>query len=930
MRKLVLAGLLFVVGGASATHLRTAVINVERVSCANLTFKIKLTVYTDLISNTPVSGTLSFGDGQSVAVVPTLGPNLAPGIGVATFAVTHTYATISNFKINYFTGDRNSAILNMFEPWDAKFDVYVLITAASIQNCNRYITLSILPFDKACSGVTFTHNSGASDPDFDSISYEMTIPFKDATLPVDGYVSPVAAVFYTNFNQGNEAKNGPPSLVIDGLSGTITWNAPGRVGEYNIAFKILEWRRNASTGLPELMSTTIRDMQITVEACPNKRPDIIIPEDLCVVAGTIIDKKIIGVDPDNDNVKIEFVSDAFTVSFQPPTLTPSLVEFRPSNPADTVQFHWQTDCLHVREQAYQIVIKITDSPHSGTTLVTFKTWKIKIIAPMPVWKNVSLDLVNRKAILKWEPYSCSNAQFIQVWRKVGHYTYNPGQCDAGLPKYLGYELIGEVNSADTIFTDNNSTMGLVDGALYCYRLVAAFVLPAGGKSYVTIEQCVGPILTDAPVITHVSVESTDTDLGAIRVSWRSPFDIDDVLFPKPYQYHVYRGDGFSAEAGLLKVGEVMDTTFLNTNLNTSDSVYNYRIVIYSKPDGYPNFIAVDTSFAASSVRLNAASGEGKIELTWMTTVPWSNTIEGSPFHYVYRGSKDETQLTFLAKADVTENGFVFADETVDPKEYYCYTVMTRGTYGNPLVDTLRNFSQRVCLYPKNDLLPCQPILTVATTNCDDFLQAADCQVEFKNNLTWAIPDQSGCRIDIVGYKVYAASTIKGEFVLIQEAFTETNFVEFGLTSFARCYKITSVDMQGLESEASEIACNDNCPYFDLPNVFTPGNMDGCNDTFRAFNSFGIEDQPCLTAPKSLCLQFVNAVQFKVYDRWGKEVYSSSTANGLPPSIEWKGLNNKGNELESGVYYYWAAVDFNVLDESKKYKALKGWVHLVRE
>ena len=428
MRRFVLVGLLFAMGTASAVHLRTAVINVERVSCSNLTFRIKLTVYTTTVNHV-VDGQLSFGDGIQVSVFnpsPTLVPDVGPNVARAVFEFTHTYAQVGDYKINFFTGDRNESILNMSVPGDAKFDVFVLITAASIQNCDRYPILTILPFDRACPGILFTHNSGATDADSDSLSYELTVPFKDPSMPVDGYLSPADVKFYTNFSQGNEAKNGPPSLIIDGLSGTITWDAPGLVGQYNIAFKILEWKtNNSTTGIPQLMSTTIRDMQITVEDCPNRRPQLIIPEDLCVVAGTVIDKKILGFDPDDDVVKIELVSEVFALAVLTPTLTPATVGFRISNPVDTVKFHWQTDCLHVRDQAYQIVIKITDSPNTGVSLVTFKTWRIKIIAPTPVWKNISLDLVNRKAILEWEPYSCSNAQFIQVWRKVGHYTYNP-------------------------------------------------------------------------------------------------------------------------------------------------------------------------------------------------------------------------------------------------------------------------------------------------------------------------------------------------------------------------------------------------------------------------------------------------------------------------------------------------------------------------
>jgi flagellar hook assembly protein FlgD len=478
----------------------------------------------------------------------------------------------------------------------------------------------------------------------------------------------------------------------------------------------------------------------------------------------------------------------------------------------------------------------------------------------------------------------------------------------------------------TTFTDNNSSAGLVTGALYCYRLVAVFTLPAGGKSYVTTEQCLGPIITDAPVITHVSVEETDKAEGVIRVSWRSPFDIDKTLFPEPYQYHVYRGNGFTSSEQIFKVGEVVnDTSFQDHSRNTVDSVYNYRLVIYSKPDGYSEFIPVDTSSAASSTRLMAASGDAKIQIDWSAVVPWSNIIDGSPYHYIFRGSKNDADLTFLAKADVTEKGFVWEDESVNPNEYYCYTIMTRGSYGNPAIDTLRNYSHRVCLYPKNDLPPCVPIVAIEQTNCDDFLNSTECDIKFKNNLSWIFNEESGCRIDIVSYNVYSGDNID-DLELSQTDITVQSYEDSHLPSFAKCYKVASVDSQGHESELSETVCNDNCAFYDLPNVFTPEVRDGCNDTFRAVKNFAVEDSQCGSVS---CLHFIQDVSINVYDRWGKEVYSSRVFEGLPLNIDWNGTGNDGDKLGSGVYYYWIEVEFDVLEVSKKFQTIKGWVHLVR-
>jgi hypothetical protein len=59
------------------------------------------------------------------------------------------------------------------------------------------------------------------------------------------------------------------------------------------------------------------------------------------------------------------------------------------------------------------------------------------------------------------------------------------------------------------------------------------------------------------------------------------------------------------------------------------------------------------------------------------------------------------------------------------------------------------------------------------------------------------------------------------------------------------------------------------------------------------------------------------------------VYSSRVFEGLPLNIDWNGTGNDGDKLEGGVYYYWIEVEFDVLDVSKKFQTIKGWVHLVR-
>ena len=97
--------------------------------------------------------------------------------------------------------------------------------------------------------------------------------------------------------------------------------------------------------------------------------------------------------------------------------------------------------------------------------------------------------------------------------------------------------------------DDNMGEGLASGSKYCYRILALFPLPEGGTSYVSEEKCV-IINADAPIITNVSVKSTDIANGEININWIPPFELDTLLFPEPYSYKVSRYEGYNQNNNL--------------------------------------------------------------------------------------------------------------------------------------------------------------------------------------------------------------------------------------------------------------------------------------------------------------------------------------------------------------------------------------------
>jgi gliding motility-associated-like protein len=326
------------------------------------------------------------------------------------------------------------------------------------------------------------------------------------------------------------------------------------------------------------------------------------------------------------------------------------------------------------------------------------------------------------------------------------------------------------------------------------------------------------------------------------------------------------------------------------------------------------------------VRLSAIPGVGKIELAWRDSVPWSNVVPTKPRHLIYRGV-DENSLLLFDSVDVSEEGQVYVDNSVNNTSFYFYRIKTRGSYGNPAIKIQENYSQIVSLYPTNNFVVCAPIVSIVKTDCSLFQQTAPCgQKVYSNSLSWTPVLSNGCRIDISGYNIYAQDD-NGDFQKIASNVLTTFFEENDLPSFARCYRVSAVDSRGQEGALSEIVCNDNCPYFELPNIFTP-NQDGCNDFFSTVSGTEVLASCNSGTTSSIaCSRFIRAVTFKVYNRWGKEVYSFQSGDGKPTSIDWNGRGLNGNLLDPATYYYVADVSFDVRDPAVQTKRVKGWINL---
>jgi len=881
---------------ANATHLRAGQITAERISNTSLTYRITITIYMDRGQGNADSPFLNifFGDGNSAEVRRVSEEFIGNSTSRNIYVIEHTYPAPQAYKIFFTEENRNAGVLNMVNSVDTPFSVSTILLIDPFLGLNDTPVLLADPIDLACVGQRFTHNPAPFDPDGDSLSFKLSIPEQAENTVVNGYVSPAAPSF-----GGTTETGGTPFFRIDPFTGTLTWDSPAIAGEYNIAFEVEEWRNGVKIG------SVIRDMQIIVLDCRNRRPRLILPKDTCVEANSELLATIRVQDPDNNSVTLTAESGILEDNFN------VKANFGQTPGAPSGDFRWQPGCNNIREQPYRVVFKAEDNPpNPEPPLVDIQAWRIIVVGPKP--QNLTATGVGRSITLNWDNYNqiCDNASEIIIWRKEGCSSWKPGACDVGVPAGLGYREIGRVPANQTTFTD---TQGLKKGLRYSYRISAVFPAPSGGESKASHEVCLSLPL-DIPLMTNVTVDRTDAANGQITVKWtRAP----EGNPANVYRYDLYHFVGLKGEDSTRTDSTQLltltsDTSFVHQGINTLDTGHTYRVLAYIDNAGTPVFD--DYSELASNVDLTAVSAPSSIRLNWSYDVPWANVK-----HLIYRQTSPNGSFQLIDSLPQSSSNKLeyfdlgtFQNRKLDTDSTYCYYILTVGTYDNPLInilnpDSLANLSQIACAQPTDTTAPCPPVLAIDSINCETFTD----QSLIQNRLTWSpvINPAIGCDNDIVSYRLYFRPTIEGDFTLLTTLdASQLSFIHDNITSLAGCYYVTALDRLDNESEPSNIVCQDNCTYYELPNIITPNN-DGKNDVFRPFPT-----------PR-----FVESVKFKVHNRWGTLVFEKND----DILLNWDGTSNSGEDLPAGMYYYSAEVKFITLDPNNSIQKLKGWIKLLR-
>jgi gliding motility-associated-like protein len=334
--------------------------------------------------------------------------------------------------------------------------------------------------------------------------------------------------------------------------------------------------------------------------------------------------------------------------------------------------------------------------------------------------------------------------------------------------------------------------------------------------------------------------------------------------------------------------QLTDTGFVSTNLNTLNLPYTYRI------DFYSNGLLKGSSHTASSVYLSTSPKDNKVNLSWKELVPWTNYN-----YFIYKETIPNSSVFVLLDSTINTT---YIDTGLVNGQTYCYKIISVGQYSDvALPRPLFNSSEIKCETPIDRIPPCQPTFSVVG-DCDNLI----------NTLSWTNPNLY-CTDDAAKYNVYFARTKEDSLALIYSTpdlttttYTHTDFYD-GVPSIAGCYAVTTIDSVGNESVIVTKICVDNCPIYELPNVFTP-NEDQRNDYFTPLVPY----------------RYVKNIEMKIYDRWGLLMFQTSN-----PHIWWNGLNEYTNlPCTEGTYYYVCTVNEIRVDGIKPL-VLKGFIQLIR-
>jgi len=818
------------------------------------------------------------------------------------YQTTYTFKGPGDYKVWMDDPDRMAGINNIVASVSVYYYMYAIIRVLppSYLPPNTGISSVLITNPPVCQygcvGGCYTYNPGAYIPDLppgvaDSIGYSLGPCLE--LINSNDQLSVGIATGYRN-----------PGATID-ASGTLKW-CPNNIvdtGRWNFAIIMTTYIRvyiplDGSYHM-EPVDTTEMELEVIINS--TCFPPTVTSIDTCVTAGTNLHITYTAKTSNVNDISPLFI----TVSGQPFQESPPAILSNITPPLHIMHpvLNWQTTCDEVSNAPYEVVIEATEKMiQQGTDDSAFYsgygTSRITVVAPEPQ----HLTAINKgtTVCLSWQPNNCPQDTIYNIYRRKGCTTWKHQYCETGVPSYTGYDLIATVHGV-TSYCDSNGGAGLSPGVSYAYIVDAALPPTNGAQSYASNDTCL-TIKLGVPLIENVSVTKTNPLNGEIYIRWMKPIadaaDLDTTVYPPPYTYLLERASGMNGKKFSIihtytspHFNTALDSTFSDTGIDTKDSSYTYKIDFYYGTGSLNRFVG--SSGNASSIYLRLEREDKSMNLGWAASVPWTNDT-----FYVYRQDPPPALPTYHRVGKTTKT--TYTDTALHNGSTYCYYVESYSEYTGaakvpkPLFDS----SETICGTPEDTIAPCPPPLLV-TANC----------VLYNDSLIWNNPNRECPKANrVVGYQIYYTPFENGDMHIIDTIDNprDTVFVNSHLTSVAGCYAVVAVDSAG-QTSSLNTQCVDNCPIYELPNVFTP-NGDGKNDIFTPLASF----------------RFIQGIDINIYNRWGQVVYHTTN-----PNINWNGnVDNSGGACPDGTYYYIGSVN-EIRVTGIVSIPLKGFIQLIR-
>lgn len=368
-----------------ATHAMGTDITYQWVS--GETYEFTLTFYRDCLGSTaPSSVTLNINspsacgstasvtlsqNGAGVEVSPlcptqltnsTCNSGTLPGVQQYSYTGNYTFPTqCTDWNISWTHCCRNNMVTNLTTP--GSFDMYVETTLDnSVGLNNSSPTFTSLPVPYICANQPFCYNHGALDPDGDSLVYSL-VNALDGPYPGSNitYNVPHSGTYPVATVSG--------SSTFDPTTGSmcVTPNGP----QVAVVTILVEEFRNGNR-----IGTTMRDLQIVVQACTNVQPAMNSGGMLNNIGGVVLDSNSIEVCP-GDPVSFDLAfndangTDIITVTSNIAGAIPAATfSSSGSNPVSST-FSWTPSATDVGFHSFTVTIQDDGCPILGSQVFSF-------------------------------------------------------------------------------------------------------------------------------------------------------------------------------------------------------------------------------------------------------------------------------------------------------------------------------------------------------------------------------------------------------------------------------------------------------------------------------------------------------------------------------------------------------------------------------